>query len=288
MPVGASTGFRQQLWIPAVPGGHGCCLFKNTEEMNDNMNETQKQLLEKLGLPYAPICIRYSYVKPEGVDHVDETLSFCQFVRKAQDGGKAFYTTVEDDNCFGKVALGMAPKPPLAASGAAGVVYGVYRTEAPNARLHNTYPTLVPGSVRYVTFCPAEKCGFDPDLLICVAEPKQADILLRASSYVSGDLWEQKISCVMSCAWMYAYPYVSGKLNYCITGLHHGMKRRHVYPEGLFILSIPYAKLPELFIGLEEMPWVLPAVSEDPEVQAKLKREMDVLRQAEENSMFVE
>ncbi len=252
------------------------------------LKDTQKQLLEKLGLPFAPVCIRYSFGKPEGVAHVDETLSFCQFLRKAQDTGSAFYTTVEDDNCFGKVALGMAPKPPAAASGMAGVIYGVYQTAAPNARLHNTYPTIVPGAVNYVTFCPASICDFQPDLLLCVAEPKQAEILMRASSYVSGDLWEQKISSVMSCAWMYAYPYVSGKMNYCITGLHHGMKRRHVYPEGLFIISFPYSKLPELFIGLEEMPWVLPAVSDDPAVQAKLKREMDALRKLEENSMFVE
>ena len=98
---------------------------------------------------------------------------------------------------------------------------------------------------------------------------------MRATSYISGDLWESKTSCVMSCAWTYVYPYLSGKVNFCVTGMHHGMKRRHVYPEGLHIIAIPYQKLDEVVTALEEMPWELIAMKEDPESRAELKRRMD-------------
>lgn len=69
---------------------------------------------------------------------------------------------------------------------------------------------------------------------------------MRATSYISGDLWESKSSCVLSCAWMYAYPYIEGKVSFCITGMHHGVKRRKLYPEGRHMISIPYQKLDEV------------------------------------------
>ncbi len=238
------------------------------------LSEAAKKNFEKLEMPYPAVAIKFHYAQPDGVEHTDEQLSFCQYLKKAQTTGKHFFTTKADDDCFGKVALGMDPKPPLAASGIAGVDFGVYKTAAPNARLHNTYPTLVPGSVNFVEFCPVSSCTFDPDLVVCVAENKQADILMRATSYISGDLWESKSSCVMSCAWVYVYPYLSGKVNFCITGLHHGLKRRKIYPAGLHIIAIPYQKLGEVTTALEEMPWELIAMKEDEQSKAELAARM--------------
>ena len=99
-----------------------------------------------------------------------EIALFCEFVKKAQTGGKPFFITKDDDNCFGKMVLGMIPKPGLAASGQAGVDFGVFRSPAPNARIYNSITTLVPGAVNFVIFSPVSVCDFDPDLVICVAE----------------------------------------------------------------------------------------------------------------------
>ena len=98
---------------------------------------------------------------------------------------------------------------------------------------------------------------------------------MRATSYISGDLWESRSSCVVSCAWTYVYPYVSGKVNFCITGMHHGMKRRKVYPEGYHIISIPYQKIVEVTQALAEMDWELLGMREDEESRAALRRKMD-------------
>lgn len=243
------------------------------------LSDKAKELFARLGMEYPAVAVKYSYSQPEKTEHVDEQLAFCQFVKKAQTEGRKFFTTKDDDSCTGKVILGMVPNDPLAASGIAGVDFGLFRTTAPNARLHNTYPTLYPGSVNFVTFCPVSMCDFDPDLVICVANTEQADIIMRATSYISGDLWESKLSCAVSCSWMYVYTYLSGRVNYCVTGMHHGMKRRKVYPAGLHIISIPYQKLDEVVTALGEMPWVLPAMREDPEGVAELQAKMDRWRE---------
>ena len=174
------------------------------------LSQKAKDLFAKLEMDYPAVAIKYSYAMPENTTHTDKTLSFCEFVKEAQVTGKKFFITKDDDNCFGKMALGMIPKPPLGASGQAGYNFGVFKTPAPNARIYNSMTTLVPGSVNFVIFSPVAICDFDPDLIICVAEVEKAEIIMRATSYISGDFWESKCSSVLSCAWMYSYPYVSG------------------------------------------------------------------------------
>jgi len=238
------------------------------------MNQDAKDLFKKLMLPYPAVAVKYCHSCPEGVEHVGETLSFCQFVKKAQDTGREFYITKDDDDCFGKMVLGMTPKQGFAASGQVGYDFGVYGTPAANARLYNLIPTLVPGACNFVVFSPVEVCSFFPDLVICVAQAAQADIIMRATSYISGGLWESKSSPVLSCAWLYAYPYISGKVNFCITGMHHGMKRRKVYPMGLHIIAIPFEKLDEVVKALGEMDWELIAMKEDEASKALLRQKM--------------
>lgn len=235
------------------------------------LTQKGKDLFEKLNMEFPAVAIKFCFSQPEGVEQVDKKLFFCQFIKEAQTTGKKFFVTKDDDRCFGKMILGMVPKPPLEASGQVGYDYGVFKSQAPNARLYTMLPTLSPGAHNFVIFCPLSICDFDPDLVVAVANNDQADILMRATSYISGDLYESKSSNVLSCAWTYAYPYVSGKVNFCITGLHHGMKSLKVYPPGLHIISIPYQKLYEVIQALDEMDWELIAMKEDPESRAILK-----------------
>ena len=239
------------------------------------LSEKTKSLFAALNMEYEPVALKYCYAQPAGVDRTGEVLSFCQFAKKAQTSGKAFFITREDDDCVGKRILGMEPMPALAMSGQAGPDFGVFRTQAANARLYHNITMLKPNACNFVVFCPLSQCDFDPDLIFCVATPEQGDILMRASSYISRDIWESKSTPVMNCSWLFAYPYVSGKVNYSITGLGHGMKRREVYPAGRMLITIPYQKFPEIFASLEEMDWVLLAMRKDPESKAELKRRID-------------
>jgi uncharacterized protein (DUF169 family) len=239
------------------------------------LKQKEKRLFAKLKMEWEPVALKYCYSKPENIEVCDEVLSFCQFAKKAQVEKKVFYVDKEHDNCFGKMVLGMIEKPGLAASGQAGYDFGVFRSPAPNARLYHMISTLVPGACNYVIFAPLSLCDFDPDIVLCVATPEQGDILMRATSYISGDLWETKGSSVLACSWLFSYPYISGKVNYTITGLEHGMNRRKVYPHGLMLISIPYQKLYEVLRALEEMPWELAAMKEDEESKEALQKKMD-------------
>jgi uncharacterized protein (DUF169 family) len=94
---------------------------------------------------------------------------------------------------------------------------------------------------------------------------------LRALSYSTGKVLTSKMTNVLGCAWLYAYPYVSGEVNYLTTGLGFGMKAQKVFPEGRQLLSIPYDWLPTITCNLEEMMWVPPSYSrEDPDFDKKV------------------
>ena len=173
------------------------------------------------------------------------------------------------------MALGMIPKPPVTASGQAGFDFGVYKTPSACMKLYQEFPVLVPGAVNYVVFAPVSICNFNPDLIVVFAGIRKADILMRATSYISGDLWESKSSPVLSCGWMYAYPLISGKVNHITTGFYHGLRRRKIFESGLRMISIPFNKINEVVTSLDEMDWTTIAFREDEESKAELQRRMD-------------
>ena len=88
-------------------------------------------------------------------------------------------------------------------------------------------------TINYVVLSPLDKLTFEPDLLIFMTTARQAEILLRAMSYSTGELWETKKTGVLGCAWLYVYPYQSGKVNYVPTGMSFGMVAGEVFEENL-------------------------------------------------------
>lgn len=239
------------------------------------LSEKAKEQFSKLKMEFPPVAIRFHAVRPKSLTPYDgEKLAFCQYVKYAQTCGKTFYISKEDDACYGKMVLGMIPKPPATASGQAGFDFEIYRSPIANQQLYQKLPILEPGTVNYVQFSTVENCDFNPDLVICVADFPQSDILMRATSYISGDLWESKSSPVISCAWMYAYPVISGKVNHITTGFYHGLKRRKAYPQGLRMIAIPFQKIDEVVTALSEMPYTPIAFREDEASKEELSRRM--------------
>jgi hypothetical protein len=60
---------------------------------------------------------------------------------------------------------------------------------------------------------------------------------------------------VIGCAWLFAWPYLEGQVNFVATGLGFGMRRRSLFPEGLQFVAIPFNRWPDLLRVLKEMPW---------------------------------
>ena len=92
--------------------------------------------------------------------------------------------------------------------------------------------------------------------ILFVATPRQGGILLRAMTYSTGEMYESRATAVGNCSSVFVYPYLSGKVNYTITGLSYGMKGKQVFPEGLILISIPYQWIPTITQNLKEMKWV--------------------------------
>lgn len=261
---------------------------------NDRLSDEAIQTLTALKCEYVPVAVKFLAVKPEnfGLDYkkTDKKMSLCQFVSYAQKTKEAFYIDVTNEDCMGRMVLGMVKEPPIGASGQAGLDFGAYRTQAPNSRIYYNIPTMIPGTVNYVIFSPIDQCRFNPDVVVFVCNTEQADIVMRATSYISGDFWESKSTCVISCAWTYVYPWLYGKVNHFTTGMHHGMGRRKVYPKGLHIISVPYQKLDELVMALRQMDWTLISFRPDQKSQDELRRRMrnwnNLAQQIDKNGSF--
>ncbi len=129
--------------------------------------------------------------------------------------------------------------------------------------MYHYIPAMVKGTVRYTVFAPLNRLDFDPDVLLCLCETQQTEILLRAMSYRTGEMWSSRYSSAIGCAWLFVYPYLRGEINYSITGLGHGMKRKHLFEPGKQFVAIPIDRLPAMLETLKEMPWDLPGYQPD-------------------------
>jgi uncharacterized protein (DUF169 family) len=229
------------------------------------MTVTKQDLavLDGFDFDVQPVAVKFSAIRPGQVDRLGEKLAFCEMLKRAQQGN-AFFADAENHACeAGLYVLGQADAPEPFINGEFGAGLQIYEAPRSASRLYQHIPKLGQGVVHYVAFAPMDKLNFDPDILILLADTRQTEILLRAMSYRTGQMWISRYTPAIGCAWIYIYPYLSGELNYTISGLGHGMKRRELFPAGRQIISIPFDLLPSLIQTLQEMPWVLPAYKPD-------------------------
>jgi uncharacterized protein (DUF169 family) len=220
-------------------------------------------ILDKFDFDVKPVVVKFLVKQPNTVERLTENMAFCEMLEKAQDGN-AFFADVENHTCeAGSYVLGQADALEPFISGQFGAGLQIFDSPRSASRIYHHIPKIGRGVINYVAFSPLEKLPFNPDLLILLATAEQTEILLRAMSYRTGGMWESKFTAAIGCAWILVYPYLTGKLNYAMTGLGHGMKRRKLFPEGRQMISIPFDMLSSILNTLEDMPWVLPAYEPD-------------------------
>jgi uncharacterized protein (DUF169 family) len=229
------------------------------------MTVTGKDLaiLDKFDFGVQPIGVKFLTKRPNQVERLNENMALCEMLKKAQEGN-AFYADKENHACdAGLYVLGQADAPEPFISGEFGAGLKIFEEPRSASRLYHYIPRMKEGVVNYVALSPLNKLPFDPDVLIVLSKTSQTEILLRAMSYRTGKMWASKYSAAIGCAWIFVYPYITGELNYTMTGLGHGMRRRKLFPEGQQLISIPFDLLPSILQTLQEMPWVLPAYKPD-------------------------
>ena len=220
-------------------------------------------ILDKFDFDVPPVGVKFLARLPDMVERLDENMALCEMLKRAQEGN-AFFADKENHTCdAGLYVLGQADVPEPFISGEFGAGLRIFEDARSASRLYHYIPRIGKGVVNYVAFSPLDKLPFDPDVLIILSKTSQTEILLRAMSYRTGKMWASKCSAAIGCAWIFVYPYITGELNYTMTGLGHGMKRRKLFPEGQQLVSIPFDLLPSILQILRDMPWVLPAFEPD-------------------------
>ena len=220
-------------------------------------------ILDKFKFDVQPVGVKFLAKRPDMVQRLNENMALCEMLKRAQEGN-VFYADRENHTCeAGLYVLGQADAPTPFISGEFGAGLKIFEEPRSASRLYQYIPRIGKGVVNYIAFSPFNKLPFDPDVLVILAKTSQTEILLRAMSYRTGEMWSSKFSPAIGCAWIFTYPYITGELNYAITGLGHGMKRRKLFPEGQQLISIPFDLLPSILQTLQDMPWVLPAYKPD-------------------------
>ena len=172
---------------------------------------TDYSIFDKFNFERKPVGVKYSMEKPKGIKPTNKKLALCEMFKEAQNS-KPFYVTKENVQC-GEQVLGIVDFPPIMYSGQLGPMYAMFKNPGANRRIYDYVPTLPKDSVTYITHASIDQMTFEPDLLIFTASPSQAEVLLRASSYSDGKMWNAKGTTCLACAWIYAHPYLSGEMN---------------------------------------------------------------------------
>ncbi|UCD10052.1 MAG: DUF169 domain-containing protein [Dehalococcoidales bacterium] len=214
-------------------------------------------ILDKLDFEYNPVAVKFLLNKPQGIQPFSSSAPICRMLKEAQDK-PPFYSGRENFACVDTLVLGFKDPDPVTESGQIGEIERIYQEARANARIYGHIQRIPRDTVRYVAFSSLDKVSFSPDLLILTAAPSQAEILFRALSYSTGKPIISKCTPVLMCGWIFSYPYMTGEMNYVVTGIGYGMKNQKLLPEGLFLISIPYDVIPMLLENLQEMEWVLP------------------------------
>jgi uncharacterized protein (DUF169 family) len=215
-------------------------------------NPRDYSVFDKFSFERKPVGVKFVITRPEGIERLGKGINFCEMLKEAQVGNP-FYVGEGDFLCVEPMVLGMVDPEPVLVSGLLGGSSGLFKEARANRKLYQYIPKMLKGSVRYVVFSPIDQLTFDPDVTVITTTVAQAQTILRSVGYSTGDYFSSKATPVVSCAWMYVYPVLSGEMNFTVTGLGLGMQALSVFPPGLFLISVPWNLLPTMMENLQEM-----------------------------------
>jgi uncharacterized protein (DUF169 family) len=221
--------------------------------------QTDLSGLGRIDFEKPAVGVKFQFFKPQDIDPLpmDRNLSFCEMLAEAQVADAPFYFSKEhNETCVGKILLGMADMEPFAEAGEIGPRLGIMQEARVNRNFYHHVPRLAKGTVNYVVFAPISKLTFEPDVLIITATPKQAEIVMRAMSYSTGVPYTSKATMVMGCSWVYIYPFETGRVNYLMPEMIHGMTGRELFAPNTVLVSIPYQWLQTVAQNLKEIEMV--------------------------------
>jgi uncharacterized protein (DUF169 family) len=213
-------------------------------------------ILEKLGLQAAPVGVKFLSRRPRGSVKLDKKMTLCEMLKDAFNGD-SFYAAAKNHACeAGLYVLGQTELAEQYHNGSFGAGLGVFRDKRAAGSIYEYIPRMTRRAAEYIALSPLSQMKSDPDIAIILADTTQTEIILRAMSYGTGDMWHSRYSSAIGCAWLFIFPHMSGEINFIPTGLGFGMRRRKLFPEGRQFISIPINQMSYMMKTLKEMPWV--------------------------------
>ena len=213
-------------------------------------------ILAKLDLALPPVGVKFSFFQPENVNPLEKNaeLSLCEMLKLSQSEHRSFYISKEnEETCVGKVLLGMDSFVPFAESGQIGERLGVFEEARCNQHFYQFVPKFDKGITNFVLFSPYDMLTFEPDVLVISASPEQAEIVMRAMTYSTVEMYKSLCTPVMGCAWLLIHPYKSAEVNFIVPALVHGLHGRRLYPPETLLIGIPYRWIPTILTNLGRM-----------------------------------
>jgi uncharacterized protein (DUF169 family) len=165
--------------------------------------KTDLSIYRKFDFTNPLVDIKYLTQKPEGIEQLDKNLRLCEMPKEAHVRGTSFYFTKENEAYLGKSFLGMVESRPTSGTGQIGVDFEIFQEARANRNIYPHQYLIGYGIVNYVVVAPLDSITFEPDLLFIMATVSQAEILLRAMSYSTGEIWSTKLTGVGACTWLF-------------------------------------------------------------------------------------
>ena len=199
--------------------------------------EISNKIKDKLGLAKSPVAIKLVLREediPEGVSKIDESIRHCEMVQKAAQGA-TFYATVEEEKCKGGAsAIGLMEPPEMVKTGE--TYYKLKRFSSLGAakRTVDSIPKIDP-IMKAIVYAPLETAPFNPDVIVIIANPKQAMQLSQALVYTLGGRVEADFSGIQSiCADAVAGPYTRKTANITL-GCSGSRKYAKINPDEVIV-----------------------------------------------------
>jgi len=185
------------------------CNIENNEYFAD-------MLKEKLNLNNSPVAIKFILSKediPENVSKINNKLRHCEMVKKASLGD-IFYATSEEQLCKGgSAALGLEEIPKKIQSGEFYFELGRFKSIGSAKRTLDKIPKIDLNSYGII-YSPLELADWEVDVIVLIANPKQAMEVSQSLVYTLGGRVEADFSGIQSvCADAVAGPFNNQRAN---------------------------------------------------------------------------
>ena len=214
-------------------------------------------VLDKLELDIPPVGVKFEFFRPDDLPQLDvnSNLSLCEMLRLSQSENRSFYISKENnETCVGKIILGMEDFTPFEKSGQIGQGLGVFEEPRCNQHFYQFIPKLDRDTANYVLFSPAGRLTYEPDVLVVSANPGQAEIVMRAMTYSTGEMYKSSCTPVMGCSWLLIHPHKTAEVNFVVPAFVHGLHGRQLYPSDTILIGIPYRWISVILDNLARMP----------------------------------